>query len=695
MTIEQWFGVLSHCQGCRAYQQLKRKKAGINMYEISDLFVKPWTKGTGCSLAVLLSKDKETCAQLMLSHCWAEDDQELLMSVRSFVQVHFIPKSAALWFCVFSNYQPEDGTGPSLMEQLKLKPFADVIASPSLCNKAGGYGVVAVHTTAANLYTRLWCVHEVERAHAQDDILVRAAMSDEYLEAMTDRVKMMQKFGAPGKECLEAAGVYVSTAQARCSQRADELMLVEQVMRQVGSFRILDDIISKFRTEVLPLPILRSLVIESELSLQYANMAARADKESVLAAVARESQAFTFASKELQCDKEVRAVYAKRKVVEQLASKAGYYTLPTAFPWGLLIRVSSQAEDLVIEAVRFDAKLQHDILVCRLQPQGMSDDEVPIVKVVFSSGETIDGVRLLPPPDEVPGVLLEASSFELSEQVVPRWIQSLGGFVLDFPKELGSKDADTVYTAWETSATLGEALAPTTIRMMRQLFEGHRSLPLSLVRSPNPARLGGSDIPDIAAGLYVGDYGSNYGQFCHEVLLLEFRRCYEDEVHELFKRPFENQSMVPGELLNIFKDKTLQDMQLGFLIAKKVTGDVNVPAGQASFVALCSPTEARQNLSQTLGTDVSYEHARSNNLIHENIISYWPGFMTLAAPGFKHVSWQAAALAHLESDTKGQDRFAMIHWQSLKQKGMNVLTQIGDCGVGSEQKSNSVPCVSP
>ena len=38
------------------------------MQEHKDMCVNPWTKGTGCSLAVLMSKGDHADAQLMLSH---------------------------------------------------------------------------------------------------------------------------------------------------------------------------------------------------------------------------------------------------------------------------------------------------------------------------------------------------------------------------------------------------------------------------------------------------------------------------------------------------------------------------------------------------------------------------------------------------------------------------------------------------
>lgn len=47
----------------------------VNMYDICDFFVKPWTAGTGNSVALLLN-NQPLSADLMISHAWAEDIQE-------------------------------------------------------------------------------------------------------------------------------------------------------------------------------------------------------------------------------------------------------------------------------------------------------------------------------------------------------------------------------------------------------------------------------------------------------------------------------------------------------------------------------------------------------------------------------------------------------------------------------------------
>ena len=79
----------------------------------------------------------------------------------------------AVWFCMFALYQPEDGHGPNISEQLNQKPFCAVIKSPHT------RGMLALHTSTSDLYERcgslptissldatcrLWCLYEFDEA---------------------------------------------------------------------------------------------------------------------------------------------------------------------------------------------------------------------------------------------------------------------------------------------------------------------------------------------------------------------------------------------------------------------------------------------------------------------------------------------------------------------------------------------------
>ncbi|CAE8593860.1 unnamed protein product [Polarella glacialis] len=155
----------------------------------------------------------------MVSHCWGEDVSETKESLLQHAVRHELPMTVPIWFCVFSNYQPEDGVGPKLEHQLALEPFASVIRNPSLKAANGGHGMVALHTTTDDLYSRLWCVHEVERAIVEEDVEIKASMSQKYIDLMVGRVEQFLGLGATLNDCFRAAGVQVQTAKARCSSK--------------------------------------------------------------------------------------------------------------------------------------------------------------------------------------------------------------------------------------------------------------------------------------------------------------------------------------------------------------------------------------------------------------------------------------------------------------------------------------------
>ena len=87
-AVSRWFKILEHTVELPDFKTLKRQKRSVDMYVSAgciyysitascktsllqahrEMFVNPWTKGTGCSLAVLMSKGFHKDAELMLSH---------------------------------------------------------------------------------------------------------------------------------------------------------------------------------------------------------------------------------------------------------------------------------------------------------------------------------------------------------------------------------------------------------------------------------------------------------------------------------------------------------------------------------------------------------------------------------------------------------------------------------------------------
>ena len=117
MTMQEWLDVIEHIMAQPQYAATKRQKRNVTMYDINELFVKPWTKGTGCGLAVMMSKHRRQKPKKMFSHAWGEDVKEcydaLLRSVMPilirlepnavlprYFKRNKISLDEPIWFCV-------------------------------------------------------------------------------------------------------------------------------------------------------------------------------------------------------------------------------------------------------------------------------------------------------------------------------------------------------------------------------------------------------------------------------------------------------------------------------------------------------------------------------------------------------------------------------------------------------------------
>jgi len=257
MTLQQWFDVLYHCCKTDKYKALKEQNKVVSMYDLTEHFVKPWTASTGCGLATLMNEKLPPEANLMFSHSWAEDVEECCAAVLDKVEQvrseepEFDQKKVWVWFCVFANYQCGDGAGPTIKEQLKQEPFEAVITSQAVQKEHGGHGMWAIHTCQGDLYTRLWCVHEVAAAR-QRDLAVLSAMSAPYVEKVVTRMNTFFHHGFNANECLKGAGISCDTIRAICGHVEDEDMLVGKILKDHGGFQPLDTVVQEFRLSTLP-----------------------------------------------------------------------------------------------------------------------------------------------------------------------------------------------------------------------------------------------------------------------------------------------------------------------------------------------------------------------------------------------------------------------------------------------------------
>ena len=132
MTFREWNVIVDYCKDLPEYHAIKKQKRFVSMYDLCDRFVKPWTRGTGCSLAVLASKGRREIAKLMLSHvslacqdslhhsliaplqAWAESVEECQEALTFFFNKYGIDPDTPIWFCVFGmSHTVVSGTMPN------------------------------------------------------------------------------------------------------------------------------------------------------------------------------------------------------------------------------------------------------------------------------------------------------------------------------------------------------------------------------------------------------------------------------------------------------------------------------------------------------------------------------------------------------------------------------------------------------
>lgn len=230
LTCRQFYQFINHCKHSSKWKELSEtpgfggKLGHVNGYEICEEFVKPYTRGSGSSVALSLNPETPLQAQVMLSHSWQESMEEVQVALLS---LGGLKADTTLWFCIFANYQTGDeagDVGPTISEQLAQDPFGKVIRQPTLL------GMCVVQTSVAEVYDRLWCVYEISEA-------VRCNVHTFSVTSNTGTSE-------------ELRGAAVDTALARCSRVEDQEMIVDKV-NSSGGFPKLNDTISKFREQEL------------------------------------------------------------------------------------------------------------------------------------------------------------------------------------------------------------------------------------------------------------------------------------------------------------------------------------------------------------------------------------------------------------------------------------------------------------
>ena len=153
---------------------------------------------------------------------------EVYAAIQSLLGLHALPESTRLFYCAFCMYQPDDGApgGLSISEQLNKGPFAKII------DNRVKHGMYIVHTTTTEVYTRLWCVHEVDEADAAK-VDMRGLFDTKSWTVGAFRKASRQE-----------------TATSTCSNPEDSAKLTQTITGR-GGFDRLDDVIADFRGKML------------------------------------------------------------------------------------------------------------------------------------------------------------------------------------------------------------------------------------------------------------------------------------------------------------------------------------------------------------------------------------------------------------------------------------------------------------
>jgi len=159
ISLENWTRFMRACMDTDTWACLvaAKQERNINMYDMKDHFIVPWTCGTGCSVADLV-KENQGSVELMISHAWTGSVTETISAMESVLCMYSLPKETRIFFDSLCLYQAEDNAafGLSIAQQLVQKPFALII------ERKPTHGMFVVHTTISEVYDRLWCVHEMD-----------------------------------------------------------------------------------------------------------------------------------------------------------------------------------------------------------------------------------------------------------------------------------------------------------------------------------------------------------------------------------------------------------------------------------------------------------------------------------------------------------------------------------------------------
>jgi len=230
LSVEQWIRFVGVCVTTETWKKLAKEKGeyGITMYDVNEHFVKPWTQGTGCSIALLMNADQQLPAEGMFSHAWAGSVIETYNCLQNMVNHSGVPSTTRFYFCTFSNYQHDDGAfgAPTLDEQVGMNPFMKVIESKPK------YGIFVLHTSMYEVYERLWVAHEADVGQA----------CNVQMRGLFDMYRWtIRRF---------EQATPVKTSEGKCGNTRDRAY-IDGLVQERGGYERLDRVIVDFRAVML------------------------------------------------------------------------------------------------------------------------------------------------------------------------------------------------------------------------------------------------------------------------------------------------------------------------------------------------------------------------------------------------------------------------------------------------------------
>eukprot|EP00593_Proboscia_inermis_P000572 CAMPEP_0171299708 /NCGR_PEP_ID=MMETSP0816-20121228/8565_1 /TAXON_ID=420281 /ORGANISM="Proboscia inermis, Strain CCAP1064/1" /LENGTH=342 /DNA_ID=CAMNT_0011775727 /DNA_START=222 /DNA_END=1247 /DNA_ORIENTATION=- len=226
ISLENWVRFVDACIATATWSILCETKGegNVNMYDINLHFIKPWTNGTGCSIACLMDNNQGP-VDLMVSHAWAGSVIESLASIKTITTMYLLPKETRIFFDSVCLYQADDGAigGLTIPQQLAMKPFTTII------HQKPQHGMFIIHTTIYEVYERLWCVHEVD-------------------EAIEANIEICGAFDPTSwnDKALKSIVTSFSTRSAECQGQSDKEMLTKLINHR-GGFERLDIMVREVR----------------------------------------------------------------------------------------------------------------------------------------------------------------------------------------------------------------------------------------------------------------------------------------------------------------------------------------------------------------------------------------------------------------------------------------------------------------